>query len=139
MKHFTRIQSIALAVLVGTGASAAQEKPASIREITEVDHALILLEAGYRIQRNCDRIKPRMLRSYNFAKSLQKKARDAGFSDDEIEAYVEDKAEKERVKQLAMRYLVSKGLDPEVPETYCTVGDYEIGRNSQIGVLLKSK
>lgn len=125
----------ALAMSSVSGLAAAQ----SLRDHEEVNRGLMIIAAGDMIQRNCPTIVPRMIKAYFYARSLERMAKNAGFSDDEIEEFVEDKAEKARVFELAKAYLISKGLDPDRPETYCEVGLYEIERNSQIGVLLKAK
>ncbi len=72
-------------------------------------------------------------------KSLVDTAKADGFSDDEIEAFAEDKTERARVKGAAQNYLASKGVLLADKQTYCTVGQAEIDRNSQIGALLRSK
>ena len=135
--HMTRINA-ALALALGLAVSAAPAA-AGLRDEAEINNGLILIEAGYQIQKHCDTIAPRLLRAYSFGRSLERKARDKGYSEAEIRAFVEDRAEKERVNSAANAYLLSKGLDPDSPQSYCTVGQYEIDRNSQIGVLLRLK
>jgi ABC-type sugar transport system substrate-binding protein len=111
----------------------------ALREHEEINRGLVVIAAGDMIQENCATISPRMIKAFAFAQSLQSLARKDGFSDDEIDAFVRDKVEKNRVKGLALDYLVANGVKPDQPATYCTVGLYEIERNSQIGVLLKAK
>jgi len=130
----------ALCVVTMFGATgAASASVSELRELKQVNDGLIVIAAGDMIQKYCPTISPRMFKAYSFARQLQRLAREAGFNDDQIEEFVEDKAEKTRVKSAAQAYLLTKGLDPDVPESYCTVGRYEIDRNSQIGVLLKAK
>ncbi|WP_051588275.1 DUF5333 domain-containing protein [Actibacterium mucosum] len=112
---------------------------AGLRDESDINNGLILIEAGYQIQKHCDSISPRLIKAYRYGRSLERLARDRGYSEREIRAFVEDKGEKERVNSAANAYLLSKGLDPASPQSYCTVGQYEIDRNSQIGVLLKLK
>lgn len=131
-KHVAIILSVALTLPAATA-------QAGLRDEKAINDGLILIEAGYQIQKHCDRIAARLLRAYNYGRGLERAARDKGYSDKEIRAFVEDKAEKERVNSAAMAYLLSKGLDPDSPQSYCTVGQHEIDRNSQIGVLLRSK
>ncbi len=125
----------AVVILSASGAFAAR----SLRDLKDVNEGLAVIAAGDLIQKNCPTISPRLVRAFFFAKELEAKAKAAGFDDDQIEAYVEDKAEKARVVGIARGYLISVGLDPARPETWCEVGLYEIERNSQIGVLLKAK
>lgn len=125
----------AVVILSTSGASAAR----SLRDLKDVNEGLAVIAAGDLIQKNCPTISPRLVRAFFFAKELEAKAKAAGFDNDQIEAYVEDEAEKARVVGIARDYLISVGLDPARPETWCEVGLYEIERNSQIGVLLKAK
>lgn len=134
MTRFHR--TIAAALLCGTAGAV---QAATLADHKPVNEGLTIIAAGDLIQKNCDAIQPRLLRAYSYMRTLHQMARDSGFSDDQIEAFVKDKSEKKRVKSAAEAYLLSKGLDPDVPESYCTVGRYEIDRNSQIGVLLKMK
>lgn len=134
MKHGLRAALAAGVLMASMGAA-----HAVLRNEKDINDGLVILAAGNMIQDKCDDITPRMLRAYNFARRLQRMALDRGYSDDEIEVFVEDKAEKKRVEDAANAYLLSKGLDPGVPESYCTVGRYEIDRNSQIGVMLKMR
>jgi len=138
MTRISKTLTVALTTLMLTaqnGAAAAQ----SLRDDKQIDDGLTVIAAGDMIQKYCDTISPRWFAAYSFARSLESRAKSLGFSDQEIEDYVENKAEKARVKGQARAYLVSQGLDPALPETYCEVGRYEIERNSQIGVLLKAK
>lgn len=126
---------VALAPVAGSGAALAS----SLRDQKEVNDGLVIIAAADMIRKTCPTISARMLNAYGFMRSLKSIANDAGFSDRQIEAYVENKAEKARVEGIARAYLASQGVIPQVVETYCEVGRYEIERNSQIGVLLKEK
>ncbi len=132
-----RVLAFVVAVVIAAPGGAADAR--SLRDLKDVNEGLAVIAAGDLIQKNCPTISPRLVRAFFFAKELEAKAKAAGFDDEQIEAYVEDKAEKARVVGIARDYLVSVGLDPERPETWCKVGLYEIERNSQIGVLLKAK
>ncbi|MDY6858278.1 MAG: DUF5333 domain-containing protein [Pseudomonadota bacterium] len=127
--------ALALCLTAATGAAGAN----SLRDHKEINNGLTVIAVGDLIRTNCSTISARMVSAYFFARSLEAKAKAAGFSDDEIEAFVEDKAEKARVMSAARRYLVARGVDLDVPDSYCQAGYYEIERNSQIGVLLKAK
>ncbi|MHC0054033.1 DUF5333 domain-containing protein [Actibacterium sp. D379-3] len=125
----------ALAIPAASGAVAAN----SLREHKQINDGLAVIAAADMIRKNCETVDPRMIRAYGFMQSLKGTANAAGFSDDEIEAFVEDKAEKARVEAAARAYLATLGADPATPQSYCAAGLYEIERNSQIGVLLKAK
>jgi hypothetical protein len=128
---------IAIAVSAGAAASAAA-KP-SLRDQSEIDEGLTAIAVADMIRKNCDSIEPRMLRAYGFMRSLRSRANDLGYSDDEIRAYVKDKAEKKRVAAQARRYLKAQGVALDRPQSYCPAGHAEIERKSQAGVLLRAR
>ncbi|MEL6609898.1 MAG: DUF5333 domain-containing protein [Pseudomonadota bacterium] len=128
---------IRILVLIGLIATpAAARTPA---DVPEVVNGLVTVGAADLIRKNCDSIAPRMIRAVGFIKSLESTARGAGFSSAEVDAYVDDAAEKERLLAMSYKVLFDKGVDPAAPATYCTVGRAEIGAGSQIGRLLKNK
>ncbi|WP_372603593.1 DUF5333 domain-containing protein [Actibacterium sp.] len=138
MKHLKTLPFVAgLALVASTTGGAASAN--GLREMQAINDGLTVIAAGDLIQKNCETIKPRLFRAYSYAKELEFEAKQAGFTDDEIEDYVSSKEDRKRVKSVAFDYLLSQGLDPQQPASYCTVGLAEIERNSQIGVLLKAK
>lgn len=90
------------------------------------------------VRKNCNSISPRMLRAYNFLKSLENHARKAGYSDAQIEALAENRAEKERLRKRIRADLAKRGATPRSPEGYCTVGREEIAKDSMAGRLLRA-
>jgi len=118
-----------------TGSAAA----GGLRDHRAVNDGLAIIASADMIRKNCGAISARMLNAWLYARSLRAMAREAGFSDAELKTYIKDKPAKARVKSNALAYLVSKGVDPAVARSYCSVGRYEIDRNSQIGVLLRAK
>ena len=80
-----------------------------------------------------------MLRAYNYLLALQKYAKDAGYTDAQIEELVDNKAEKERLRAVIRADLAERGATPENPEGYCTVGREEIAKGSVAGNLLRAK
>jgi len=90
-----------------------------------------------RIRKNCPDISARTFRALGYINSLMSHARDLGYDRSTIRAFVDDNAEQDRVKSEAMAYLVQQGVEPDDQQSYCTVGQSEIARRSQIGVLLR--
>lgn len=110
-----------------------------LRDHQQINDGLLIIAIGDKIQDNCPSIEPRMFKAYSFAKTLERLAKKDGYTDDEIRAFVKDKAEKSRVKGLADTYLAQRGVQQDDPLSYCMAGLNEIEKNSQIGVLLKTK
>ena len=90
------------------------------------------------VRKNCNSIFPRMLRAYNFLKSLEKHARKAGYSEAQIEELTDNRAEKERLRRQIRADLAERGASPKSPEGYCTVGREEIAKGSMAGRLLRA-
>lgn len=111
----------------------------TLREQKQINDGLAIIAAADMIRKNCDTISPRMFNAYSFARSLESKAKEAGFTRSEIDAYVKNKDDKARVEGMARAYLEAHGVQLDAPASYCAAGLYEIERNSQIGVLLKAK
>ncbi len=127
--------ALTLTLSAGSGAAVAH----GLRSHKEINDGLTVIAIADMIRKKCDSISPRMLRAYSFAKSLESKAKAAGYDDDQIEAFVEDKQEKKRVEKAAKAYLTSKGVVLSAPQSYCAAGRNEIKQNSQIGALLRNR
>ena len=91
------------------------------------------------IRKKCKTIDPRYLRAYNFLKSLEKYARNAGYSDAQIEELVDNRTEKEKLRAEIRADLAERGASAESPEGYCTVGREEIAKDSAAGRLLRAR
>ena len=91
------------------------------------------------VRKNCDSISPRMLRAYNYLKALEKYARDAGYSEAQIEELVDNRAEKEKLRAQIREDLARRGASPQTPEGYCTVGHEEIAKDTAAGRLLRAR
>ena len=91
------------------------------------------------LRRKCDSINPRFFRAYRYLKSLEKYARNAGYTEAQIEQLADNKAEKEKLKTRIRADLAERGASPENPEGYCTVGREEIAKGSAAGRLLRAK
>lgn len=119
--------------------AAAPTVPASAQGLaTEADlnAGLEVIAAGDMIRRRCPDIDARMVRAVAYMRRLGGIALERGYTRDDIRAYVEDDANKERVEGAARRYLTSRGLGAGEPEDYCRVGRAEIAADSPIGRLL---
>ncbi|TCP42990.1 DUF5333 domain-containing protein [Rhodovulum marinum] len=133
------VLSAVLATGLAAGTAAAAQARPPLSEHAQINQGLTVIAIANMIRRNCDRIEPRFLRAYGFMRDLKQAANEAGYSDDEIEAFVTDKAEKTRVEDAARAWLVARGVTLKDGASYCPVGLTEIDRNSQIGVLLKAR
>lgn len=134
MKRMMITAAIGLALLAAPVAA----KP-PLRDVPAIDDALLDLGIADRIRKNCPDISARMLTAIGYLYGLKDKARDLGYSDAEIEAYVDSDAEKARMKARGAAFFKARGVDTSDPQSYCALGRAEIQKSSRIGSLLKAK
>lgn len=136
MKPNPIIRTVALVLGFAIAAGASAAKP-PLREVEHLREGLIAAGIVYELDRKCDRVDVRFLRGVAFLTGLKTHAEELGYSRAEIEAHVEDRAEKDRLEAIARDRLQAMGVVEDQPESYCTVALAEIERGSQIGRLLR--
>lgn len=129
-----RAMTMTLILCITTGSAFAQPP---LRDVPEIDGLLIQVRVADKIRKKCDSISARLLRANGLVYGLKSKARDMGYSDEEIDAYINSDADKERQRDVRNAYLAAGGVDKDIPETYCALGKVEIEKGSQIGALLR--
>lgn len=127
---------IAFGVLVlALGAGSFQSKPGLASE-TDINAGLLAVGIADEIRKNCDSIGGRVIKALFYMNSLKQRARERGYSEAEIDAYVDNKAEKRKMRHKGEAYMAAKGVDPEKPETFCDLGRAEIAADTPIGKFL---
>lgn len=101
-----------------------------------IENSLLIVMTADLIRKNCDSISARKLKAILYIKGVQRRARALGYSKAEIEHHVDDEGQKARLERISLAYLASKGLDADVPSTFCTVGRAEMAGDSTVGSLL---
>ena len=128
-----------LALIAGfgviAGATAANQPP--LGDVAEIREGLIAAAIAYEIGDKCDSLDARMMRGIAYLNGLRSTAEGLGYSEDEIRAYMEDDAEKDRLEAMARERLRSLGGVEGEWETYCAVGRAEMAADSAIGRLLR--
>ncbi|MEY1555061.1 DUF5333 domain-containing protein [Yoonia sp. R2331] len=123
-----------LAIVTVAGASSA--KPA-LKDVAYVREGIIAAGIAYEISEECGDISARLFRGLSFLNGLKSHARDLGYTEAEIDAYIDDKAEKNRLEGIARARLADLGAVPGNAQSHCTVGRAEIAKGSAIGRLLR--
>lgn len=136
-----RLRHMALVLACAAMPAAASQAAVNdaLRGNPEIYNGLFAIAVADQVRKNCDSISPRMIRAFTFARSLQARAREMGFSDAEIDAFLDSDAEKARMRASVTRYFAQNGVVESDPETYCALGRTEIARASQAGVLLRAR
>lgn len=125
---------LAVSVLAG----AAQALPPLAQE-KYINDRLIAARIADRIRRECPSISARIIYAWSQARALKKYARAKGYSDQQIEAFLDSKADKERIYAVAERYLRKNGATQGDAESFCRIGRDEIAKNTVTGSLLSAR
>lgn len=120
-------------------ATASTASAGSLRDVARIESGLFSIAVADKIRRSCDAISGRYFRARQLMLDLLDHARGEGFSDAEIDAYVTNPAEKNRMRAKRDVYLANQGVVKTAPETYCAAGRAEIEKSSQIGALLRAR
>ncbi len=110
-----------------------------LRDVPQIDDALLDLGIADIIRKECPTISARMIKAIAYLRNLNNKARQMGYSAAEIEAYTDSDAEKDRMRARGAAFFKAKGVDTSDPQSYCALGNAEIQKGSRIGSLLRAK
>ena len=124
----------ATALLLAMGPGHAQTP---LRDVAHVRDGIIWVGMAYEISDKCDDLRARLFRGLGYLNSLKRHAERLGYSDAEIEAYIDDRVEKARLEDIVRANLAALGVVEGVQETYCTVGQAQIDAKTRVGWLLR--
>ncbi|WP_170769274.1 DUF5333 domain-containing protein [Ruegeria lacuscaerulensis] len=130
------MKMLTLAAVLTLPVSADAKPP--LREVKEIDDQLYYIAIANEISEICPTVSGRRLKAIGVLWDLRSKANKLGYSDKEIRAYIESDAEKDRMRAKGEAYLAQQGVTYDSPETFCSLGQKEIERNSAIGVYLRA-
>ncbi|WP_159808261.1 DUF5333 domain-containing protein [Litoreibacter roseus] len=133
MKLFAMI--LAAALVASTASADARTR---LQDDATIDNGLKIVAIGKMLTDKCSAIEPRRIKAFGFALSLQQRAKGLGYSDAEIDAYLDNDTEKKRIKSAARAYLRARGADFKKPETFCAVGKAEISNETKVGQYLRA-
>ena len=129
MRQFLKM-AIAGVVALSVTVATAQARTA-LQDDPTIENGLVLVAAGKMLRDECDDISPRYFKAIAFARALERRAKKLGYDRGEIEAYLDSRTDKNRVKGKARAWLASRGDD------ICAVGRAEIAGGTTLGGLLK--
>ncbi len=133
----TRMAAALAATLSLTALPAAALEPLSQERY--INDRLIAARIADRIRRECPSIDGRIVYAYMQARALKKYARDKGYSEAEIDAFLDSRVDKDRIYAVAEDYMAKNGVKPGDAESFCRLGRDEIARNTVTGSLLSAK
>ncbi len=125
---------VTLAAMSLAGGASAQT---ALKDVAYIRDGIVHVGMAYEISRKCDSLRARTFRGINFLQSLKNHARELGYSDADIDAYVNDEAEEDRLKGIARAKLAELGVVNGDEASYCAVGRAQIAANTPVGQLLR--
>lgn len=117
----------------------APDANAGLGQETEITEGLITVGIAYEISKKCDSLGGRRLRAMNYLLGLRSRAIEIGYSSSEIDAFIDNDSEKDRLEAIAHARLASMGAVAGRGDTFCTVGRSEMAQVTEIGKLLHDK
>ncbi len=129
----TGLAALAVAAMVPAASAA------SLSQETDINTALFEIAVANEIRKECDSISPRIFTAIGRMNALKSEARRRGYSDAEIDAYVNDKAEKQKMRARRNEYIRAQGAVPDDGPSLCALGESEIAKQSRIGALLVAR
>lgn len=130
---------LALVIGIAATASVADARAQSLASEHDINTGLFNVAVADRIRKKCDDIAPRYFTALGYLQSLKAEARKRGYSDAEIDRYINDDAERAKMEERRNAYIRDSGADPTDRASLCRLGRQEIARQSQIGQLLKAR
>ncbi len=128
-------RSLTLVAVIAASPALALEPLNKDAHVTE---SLVAVRVGDTIRNTCPSISAKMFTVLAKWNDLKGYLRDKGYTEEEVEAFRNDKVEKARIKGLAAAYLAKAGAVEGDVESYCKVGRDEIAKGTLTGSLLRS-
>lgn len=111
----------------------------ALRNDAEIENGVLVAAIGDIVKDSCPDLAERRTRSLLMLNDLVSRARSLGYSVSEIRAYVEDDAEKDRVKAKARTWFTQQGASVGDPASICRVARQEMAAGSPVGRLIREK
>lgn len=112
---------------------------ADLKDERSISEGLITVGIAYEISEVCPDIGPRRIRGLRYLLALKSAASDLGYSDEQIDAYIDDDVEKDRLEAIARERLAALGARRGDVAAHCTVGRAQVAQDTQVGRLLNPR
>jgi hypothetical protein len=102
-----------------------------------VTQKLVAAQVGDILRKQCPDASARMMVVLSEMLALERHAKNNGHDDAAINAFLKDRAEKDRIRALANQYLQDAGAVEGDGQTYCDVARAEVAAQTMAGQLLR--
>lgn len=133
------LRAFALLALMLPGHAAVASNLPPLIEDAHITGEFVAAAVGDEIRQNCPTISARVFVVLGRINELGSYARGRGYTDDEIKAFRESRANKDELNRRRDAYLAQNGVVAGDAESYCRLGRREIEAGSRIGTLLRSR
>ena len=124
---------------VALAASAPVMAADTLARETDINDRLFEIAVADEIRKSCGSISPRFFTAWRRMQALKATAKERGYTDAEIEDYINDKAEKRKMRARSDAYVRKHGAEPNDGPSLCRLGKEEIAKQSRIGSLLVAR
>ena len=104
-----------------------------------INDRLIAARIADRIRRECPTLDARVLYAFTQARALERYALDKGYTRQQVDAFMDDRAERQRIYAVAEDYMARNGVRKGDAESYCRLGRQEMANGTVAGSLLVAK
>lgn len=104
-----------------------------------INDRLVSARVADRIRRECPSISANMLKAFGEAQALKAYAQRKGYPDAQIDAFLDDRKERQRIYALAEDYMRKRGVKDGNADSFCALGYAEINARSVTGSLIRKK
>lgn len=125
--------------LTATIALSAVPAQAGLKQENDINQGLLVIAVADKIRRACDGIGAKIFTAQRYVTALKNLASERGYSDDEINDYINNKSNKAEMRERRNNYFQARGASNLDAESLCVLGKTEIANGSQIGNLLRVK
>ncbi|MEM8582076.1 MAG: DUF5333 domain-containing protein [Pseudomonadota bacterium] len=135
-----RTLALALAfILISPAALPVHAAESGLRQEADITNALLVISVADKIRRSCSSLGANLFRARSLVNSVRETARERGYSEAEIDHYINDKSNRAEMRGMRNEYFSSKGASNLDPDSLCVLGKAEIASGSQIGRLLRER
>ena len=127
----------AIAALAALSGPAAALPPLS--QERHINDSLVQARVADVLRKGCPTLDARLVRAFSEARKLKRYALDQGYSESQIDAFLDSRDERRRIYAEADRYMVANGVVNGQPDTFCRLGQQEIERKTIAGSLLVAR
>lgn len=132
--------ALALALAGPALGSTQAEANAALRADAEIWGGLMALAIAREVSDRCPGLEARTFRGQTFVLGLYNRARGLGYPRAQIMAFIDDEAEKARLRTEVTAWFAARGLrEGAAPDGFCTLGQAEIAGQTLAGSFLRAR